>query len=242
MSFNPEIVKGDSLYNLIVKLVIEKKPTTILEIGSANGLGSTQAFIEGVKSSGHECKMVCMEANIDRWRELAINCRFHNFISCIHGCSSSASSYMSEHDIEKFMKEHGYRFNIKRHSVDTVKKWRSDEIDMIEKLDLDSDHPLTNQGAYCDAVLVAIGKSDITKNYEEYSNFVFDMVLIDGSAFTGDNDLDLCYGAKTIIMDDTMDIKCYHPMQRLLADDKYKLISSEPNYRNGYAAFEKVEV
>lgn len=240
MSFNPEIIKGDLLYDLIVELVIEHKPKTILEIGSANGMGSTRAFIEGVTASGHECKMVCLEANIDRWKDLTVNCRFYNFIHCIHGCSSSTGTYMSEHNIEKFMKGHGYRFNIKRYSIDTVKKWRSDEIEMIEKIDTGSGNPLTNQGAYCDAVLIAIGKNDITENYEEFSDFVFDMVLIDGSAFTGDNDLDLCYGAKTIIMDDTMDIKCYHPMQRLLSDDNYKLIISEPNYRNGFAAFEKV--
>lgn len=241
--FQPEIVSGDPLYELIVELVVKYKPKTILEIGSGNGLGSTRAFIKGITDAkiDNECKLFCIEPDSQRWKDLAINSRFYKFIHCILGCSSPVNNYMSYHDIEKFMKEHGYSFNIKRHSVDTVKKWKRDEIEMIEKFDVDSEHILINQGAYCEAVLAAIGRKNIIEGYEEFKAFRFDMVLIDGSAFCGSTDYDLCYGSKVIIMDDTLDIKCHEAMCRAICDPMYKLIHENKTYRNGFAVFERVE-
>ena len=86
MSFQPEITKGDPLYELIVQLVVEYKPKSILEIGSGNGLGSTQAFIEGVEVSKttDTCKIFCIEAHPERFIELKKNTNSFDIINCIY--------------------------------------------------------------------------------------------------------------------------------------------------------------
>lgn len=238
----PEIIPGDGLFELIVELVKKYKPNTILEIGSGSGYGSTQAFIKGIIQAEIDgtCQLICIEPDRERFIDLKEQETAFPFMKCILGCSSPVSAYMSDYDIEKFMKEHGYRFNIKQYSVETVKRWKRNEIDKIEKLELESDTPIINQGAYCNAVLNAVGGMDLIKDWNECNDFNFDMVLIDGSAFSGDNDYNLVYGAKIIIMDDTLDIKCFNAARRSMSDPMYMLIHEDRNYRNGYAVFERM--
>lgn len=229
MNFKPEITRGDQLYKLIVEVVKEYQPKTILEIGSANGLGSTQAFVEGVYGNGinnrilkrvNKTKMVCIEADPQRYEELVSNTEMFSFIECINASSVPIEKYLSEDDIDLFMEDHGYLFNIIRyHSKDTVKKWRTDEIDMIKK--------------------TGVKQDGIRQAIEKIGGGVFDMVLIDGSAFTAEAEFEMVNGAGVIILDDTMDIKNLNSMRKLCQNDKYKLIKDDVEHRNGYAAFEK---
>jgi hypothetical protein len=69
---------------------------------------------------------------------------------------------------------------------------------------------------------------------------VFDMALIDGSAFTGRAELQQVYGSHLIILDDINDIKNYENFQRLKGDSRYKLIVANRILRNGYALFHRV--
>ena len=52
----PEIY-NDELFYKILELVQKYKPKTILEIGSAEGTGSTQALIKGIN---HTCILFCV--------------------------------------------------------------------------------------------------------------------------------------------------------------------------------------
>jgi hypothetical protein len=63
------------------------------------------------------------------------------------------------------------------------------------------------------------------------------MVLIDGSEFTGEKEVEKIIGAKIIALDDTETYKCYYAMQKLQLDTNYRLIVHEPGIRNGYAIF-----
>jgi hypothetical protein len=67
----------------------------------------------------------------------------------------------------------------------------------------------------------------------------FDIVLIDGSEFTGEAELKYVYGAKYILLDDILAFKNYFNYKKLLQDCNYTLIASDLNLRNGWAAFEK---
>ena len=53
----------------------------------------------------------------------------------------------------------------------------------------------------------------------------FDMVLIDGSEFTGKSELDKVYGARIILLDDINGFKNYDNYQRLVADKTYERIA-----------------
>jgi hypothetical protein len=67
-----------------------------------------------------------------------------------------------------------------------------------------------------------------------------DMVLIDGSEFTGHAELSLVMGAKIIALDDINAFKNYQSYQVLINDPNYKIIAREMDLRNGFAIFEKV--
>jgi hypothetical protein len=221
MPFIPEIVSGDPLYNLIVDLVVKHKPKTILEIGSANGRGSTKAFIEGIheaKLQDH-CIMFCLEAKLDRYNELIREVKDHSFIKCVWASSIPIDEYMTEKQIELFMQSHGYDYNIKRHSTGTVKQWRKSEINEI-----------ISNGVAQDGLFYVLDRVDKKP---------FDMVLIDGSAFTAMKEYEIVNGAGIIIMDDTKDIKCDLPHRLIQKTGCYEIIEDSGNYRNGFAAFRR---
>lgn len=215
MQFEPEIVKGDLLYEQIVNLVRKYKPKTILEIGSANGLGSTQAFIEGICIAGiyNVCKLYCLEANPDNYTDLIDNTAKHEFVVRYNMTSAPISEYMSEEDIEYFMKAHGYMFNIKRYNVNTVIGWRRNELDMLAK------------------GLVKENGIEFIKQRNGLKKF--DMVLMDGSAFCGVADAKRVANADVIIMDDTLDIKNLYSFREIAKECMHDLIYSNSKYRNG---------
>ncbi|MHC5833903.1 MAG: hypothetical protein ACYT04_000000102360, partial [Nostoc sp.] len=69
----------------------------------------------------------------------------------------------------------------------------------------------------------------------------FDLVLIDGSEFTGQAELDEVYGASFICLDDITTFKNYRNHQKLLADKNYVLLFQSTVVRNGYSIFKKIE-
>jgi len=70
---------------------------------------------------------------------------------------------------------------------------------------------------------------------------VFDMVLIDGSEFTGEVELNFVLGSKVIALDDINTFKCYNAFKKLSADSNYVLKHSNSKLRNGYAIFEIIQ-
>ncbi len=67
----------------------------------------------------------------------------------------------------------------------------------------------------------------------------FDLVLIDGSEFTGAAELDRVYGARCIALDDVNAYKNYDNYQRLKRDARYRLVEEDWSTRNGYAIFRR---
>lgn len=71
---------------------------------------------------------------------------------------------------------------------------------------------------------------------KKYKLETFGMVLIDGSPFTAEQELNEVWGSKIIILDDVRDIKNWQNYEKL-KDSDYKLLRYNPLYRNGYAVF-----
>ena len=217
--FRPEI-KDDELFYKIIDLVKDKKPRTILEIGSATGLGSTQAFIKGIEESGIESVLCCIESVESRFNTLVSNTSKYPFIHCIRASSVPVSQLMTEQQIEKFWNEHP-KLGIRRYSLKMIKGWMAEDIKEV------SDAPqngieLANKFMVCDCP---------------------NMVLIDGSAFSGYAELVAVMGSDTIILDDTMDIKNWESFHKLSNGNTlygYRLIAENRKYRNGYAIFERI--
>ena len=73
----------------------------------------------------------------------------------------------------------------------------------------------------------------------EHGIDAFDMVLIDGSEFTGEVELAKVIGARLILLDDTNTYKCFRARQRLLLDPDYEVIADDQTLRNGFSAFRR---
>jgi hypothetical protein len=84
-------------------------------------------------------------------------------------------------------------------------------------------------------------QNGIQKIKQENNIDIFDLVIIDGSEFTGRVELDEIYGAKFIMLDDIDTFKNYQNHCRLLSDSNYVLVEQNLFLRHGYSIFKKVE-
>ncbi len=214
-----EILKTDSMGVILTQLVNEYKPKTILEIGSSDGSGSSTVFADAIR--GEDCKLFCIEIMDDRFASLKSVMSRYNNVKCYQVSSVGLSGIVSTQYVYKFREDHRRSFNIwKLYKMQLVMQWYKEVIDQIQLAQI---------------------KDGI--DFIELDNDLdgFDMVLIDGSPFTAMAELEKVYGAKIIIMDDTMDIKCYDPMMKLINDPNYKLVFRDDKYRNGFAVFKKTD-
>jgi len=225
--FQPEIVKGDGFYEEIVTAVVRNKPKTILEIGSANGLGSTQALIEGSKVAGLDDVLIyCLEPDQSRYLESVRNLSsgrkkgqtHHTVINknliVFHGKSTCGWEGMEASDIAHFLNFRGYGTKTAIYPLETVLRWLKDEKDMLRQ----------NKFSY-------FQWQGRMKNPE--------MVLLDGSPFAGFSDYIRTKGAKVLILDDINDIKNLDAYADIRRGKEYKIVSENWNYRNGCAICEK---
>lgn len=211
----PEILKTDAMGIAITELVNEFRPKTILEIGSSDGTGSSTVFADAIV--GKPCELYCMEVTDDRYLALCRNMALYQNVACYQASSVGVDGMVDQDYVYKFRDAHRHDLQIfKLYKMSLVLSWHKEVIEHI------------NNAKFKDGI-------DLIKQNHDVQ--LFDMVLIDGSPFTAMAELDKVYGAKVIIMDDTMDIKCYDPMMRLLSDPNYELIIRNDHYRNGFAAF-----
>jgi hypothetical protein len=71
-----------------------------------------------------------------------------------------------------------------------------------------------------------------------------DVILLDGGEFSTEGDWNALYhrNLRVVMLDDTQVIKTNRIMIELLTDPGWKCLRNEPNDRNGWAIFERVEV
>jgi len=104
--------------------------------------------------------------------------------------------------------------------IDTILQWYWQDINYIKHSGLDQN-----------GILHVKEKNHIN---------VFDMVLIDGSEFTGEVELNIVIGSKVIALDDINTFKCYNAFKKLSSDFNYVLKHSNRKLRNGFAIFERI--
>lgn len=216
----PEIINNE-LFDQIRHIVYECNMTTIIEIGSSNGKGSTQAIVDGIKATGLEeqSKVFCIEVSKARYNDLIKNHKSNPFIIPYNYCSVHLKDYMPEILVKHFYES--VKTNLNNYSLETVLQWREEEINYIKEKRI----PFNG----IDSIMI---HNDINK---------FDLAILDGSAFTGNADcLKLIYCADWIILDDINGIKNYYS-DNILDGDKasYELVVRNFNLRNGYSVFKR---
>ena len=213
----PEI-KNDEFYRMI-QWILATDPTikTILEIGSSSGQGSTRAFVDMIAKKPVPPMLFCMDISKARFQNLKRYYKNRPFVKVYNQSSVPLTAFMSAADIKRFTIEHPHHCT--HASLETMLRWLNMDVDYI------TDH--------------AIPQNGIRTIMQEHALNRFDMVLIDGSAFTGAAELQMVYGADYLLLDDINDIKNLFNYRRLYADPAYELIAQNWVLRNGYAVFRK---
>jgi hypothetical protein len=212
----PEI-KDDDFYRLISRLCREERPRHILEIGSSAGQGSTNAFFEGIKDNAGQSTLFCIEVSTPRFEKLRETYADSPFVVCYNASTVSVGDFPKSWEVARFYVSEQSGLN--RFALPLVLSWLDQDIEYVRAAGVPTN-------------AIELIKADHGIDH-------FDMVLIDGSEFTGSVELDRVYGAKLILLDDTNTYKCFEARQRLLADPAYELIADDQALRNGFSAFRR---
>jgi hypothetical protein len=213
----PEI-RGDRMSELLEELAARPDVRTVLEIGSSSGEGSTAALVRGAERRASPPTLHCVELSAVRFAELAARYRDRPWVVCHNVSSVPEERFPTVDEVTRFHAERGSR--LARIPLEEVLRWLEQDRAYLRE------HGLSSDG--------------IRRIRAEHGIDRFDLVLIDGSEFTGRAELDEVYGARFIVLDDTRTMKNLENVERLKADHAYRLIEEAPKLRNGFAAFERI--
>lgn len=117
-----EITASDSFGQAIAMTMLSYRFSSVLEIGSYDGLGSTQIFIESLRTAASP-RLVCLETNPSRWQSLCLNTAEHPWVKPV--CQSSISlASLTPKDFDRDVWSSPY--NGLLFSRDTVRGWWED--------------------------------------------------------------------------------------------------------------------
>jgi hypothetical protein len=213
----PPEIKNDEFYHAIYQLSKTEELSTILEIGSSSGDGSTEAFVRGIAENPHKPTLFCMELSKPRFNSLVHRYGHLGYVRCYNVSSVPLEAFPTEQDVISFMTS--TRSNLDMYGCPRVLGWLQQDIDYVKNAQVPQNG-------------IEIIKAE--NNIEQ-----FDMVLIDGSEFLGMSECKLIYGARFILLDDINAFKNHNNYQHLLNDPAYELIKENTQLRNGYAIFKR---
>lgn len=214
----PEI-KHDEFYQAIQRLASSPDIKTVLEIGSSSGQGSTEAFVKGLRQNANNPQLFCMEVSKPRFEALRDCYAADPFVHCYNVSSVGLDAFPSELEVTQFY--YRYQTPLNQYALDQVVGWLHQDIDYLKTS--------------------GVSGEGIRLIKEEQGIDTFDLVLIDGSEFTGEAELDDVYGAKYLLLDDICTYKNFNNHHRLLRDPNYVLIEQNSSLRNGYSIFKYVD-
>jgi FkbM family methyltransferase len=213
----PPEIKNDELNELIRKLAAREPLRYVLEIGSAAGGGSTEAFVKGLSANPSRPALFCVEVSKPRFKVLQETYEHLDFVHCYNMSTVALEEFPTDESIADFYARH--ETSLRNFPLPAVLGWLQEDKRYVRDADVES-------GA-------------IERIREEHGISEFDLVLIDGSEFTGELEFHKIYGAKIILLDDTATYKNFAVRRRLLSDPNYELLADNQNLRNGYSAFRR---
>ena len=206
----------------IEKITLKPENRIFVEIGSSAGEGSTKHFIKIISSriDAEECKFYCLEVSQPRLNNLIDLYGNFAFFRPKHNSSIALRDYPSFLKVIYFLIR--YKSNLRNYSVARIYSWFK-----FEKINIRKS-------------LNDFNTSGIDLILDELQGEMPDVVLIDGSEFTGFKDLKKLYGSKYILLDDIRSFKCFHAHRMLLRSPKYNLITENIDLRNGFAIYKLI--
>ena len=213
----PEHGQTCKLYQMIQKISALDDVETIIEIGSSSGEGTTVAIAENIYNK--DKRLFCVEAVKVRFEKLQEKYKDISNIYCYNGSSCKLNEFPT---VEELTNEYNSRITyMNNYPLSQVLGWLQDDKDYI------IEHKI-EQGI-------------IDRIKQEHFIDFFDLVIIDGSAFTGTADMKYVQGAKYYIFDDFFTQKNYNNHLKLMNDKNYECIMEDIKYMNGVSAFKKLK-
>jgi hypothetical protein len=211
----PEII-NDEFAGYLTSIASQPEIVTILETGSAEGTGSTAAIVAGCRKNPISQTLFCIEVSKLRFAKLKnLYAEDSDWMFFYNGSSVKLKDFMTVGQIRAFYSEHKTQLN--NYPLNQVLEWLTEDI----------------QAA-------TVAKQDLIHQIKgEWRIEHFDMVMLDGSAFTGWAELQAVIGARFICLDDIVDIKNLRSFNHLVNDPAYELLVANPSLRNGYAIFQR---
>lgn len=215
----PGEIKNDAFYEALRSLAALPDVSSILEIGSSAGGGSTEAFVSGLKGRANPASLYCMEVSAARFAQLRDTYQQYDFVHCFNVSSVPLRDFPSRETVGAFWDN--VQSALRAYPRETVLGWLDADLEYVKSHGLD---------------LSGIERIKAERGIEH-----FDVVLIDGSEFTGEAELRDVYGAKYLALDDTNAYKNWNNYFQLKNDPNYELIAEDRWIRNGYCVFKRVE-
>lgn len=210
----PEI-SDDGFSRVITEVASSADVRTAIEIGSSNGAGSTRALVEGL-SGKPDSLLVCMELSKPRFEELQNRYSHLDWVHCLNEPSVPVSEFPTEDEVAAFVEAHASETRYEN-PISEILRWLRQDVEYVEK------HYPDHNG--------------IRRAYEVAGVETFDLVLIDGSEFTGLAEWRALDGARYVLLDDVVTFKNHSTRAQMLADARYELIDEDLSCRNGYSVF-----
>jgi hypothetical protein len=212
----PEI-KADAFYEIIRHLSATETLEAVLEIGSSSGEGSTEAFVAGLAQNPGSPKLFCIEISKPRFQKLQETYKSYPFVHCYNRSTVSIEQFPKPETVATFY--HEVPSGLRKFPLPLVLDWLRQDVQYVRESGVEA-------GA-------------IEQIQADHGIDTFDMVLIDGSEFTGAVEYALIRGARLILLDDTNTFKCYNVRQTLLNDPMHDLVADDQELRNGYSVFRR---
>lgn len=211
----PVEIVDDPLAKALYRIGKNHGIKNILEIGSSNGEGSTRHLVNAVTENPDKPRLFCLEVIKERFDVLREHYRNHEQVICLNMASVGIEDYPSELEVFEWYKSRP-SYHI---TIPVVLEWYRQERQYLQEKQTPT--------------------HAIRYIKQTYNIQTFDVVLIDGSEFTGAAELAEVYGAKYIFLDDINIFKNGKNFQTLLDDSSYRLVDSSETVRQGYAIFER---
>lgn len=201
-----EITAADSFGQAIFATVRSWNIQSVLEIGSFDGLGSTQVFIDALRYAAAP-RMTCLEADPMRHRELVMNTIRHPWVECV--CQSSISmDSLTPRDFDRDVWQSPD--NHLRYRREMVRTWWEDTLMYL--VDVEAGYLETTSETH-DAALI---DGDEFCGYDDY-RLVKDRV-------------------RCLMLDDVFHAyKCSRAHRELGEDSEWQLLWADESVRNGAA-------
>jgi len=212
----PHLKPEDNFYKHLMYLSAQPNVRNLLDIGASSGEGTTAALNEG-SSYKLNCKIFALEFSKERFAKLLENYKDNKLVIPINGSSIKLKDFPTKENVIEFYQKNKTILN--NFPVETILEWREVDLEYIKKFEVEED------------LIVKIKKKYSIKN--------FDLVIIDGSEFTGEKELDLVWGSSIICLDDVNGYKNFNSYHRLKNSDEYAMLDENLQDRHGYATFYK---